>query len=98
MKQVISVPTHILQNFSSCIDFIFVNQSNIVIDSGIHPARHLNFHHQFIFHKFNLKIGYMPPYACEIWDYGKAQTDLINREINQFVRDKLFLDKTLMNK
>ena len=34
MKQLISAPTHILQHSSSCIDLIFVNQRNLVIDSG----------------------------------------------------------------
>ena len=36
MKQLISDPTHILQHSSSCIDLIFVNQPNLVIDFGIH--------------------------------------------------------------
>ena len=34
MKQLISEPTHILQQSSSCIDLIFTNQPNIVMDSG----------------------------------------------------------------
>ena len=33
-------PTHILQHSSSCIDLIFVNQPNLVVDSGIHPSLH----------------------------------------------------------
>ena len=56
MKQLISAPTHILQHSSSCIDLIFVNQPNLVIDSGIHPSLHQNCHHQIIFCKLNLKI------------------------------------------
>ena len=58
MKQLISDPTHILQHSSSCIDLIFVNQPNLVIDSGIHPSLHQNCHHQIIFCKLNLKIEY----------------------------------------
>ena len=92
MKQLISDPTHILQHFSSCIDLIFVNQPNLVIDSGIHPSLHQNCHHQVIFCKLNLKIEYPPTYAREVWDYGKAQTDLINRAIDQFDWVNLFLD------
>ena len=75
MKQLISAPTHILQHSSSCIDLIFVNQPNLVIDSGIHPSLHQNCHHQIIFCKLNLKIEYPPPYAREAWDYGKVQND-----------------------
>ena len=35
MKQLISEPTHISQQSSSCIDLSFTNQPNIVIDSGV---------------------------------------------------------------
>ena len=95
LNQLISDPTHILQHSSSCIDLIFVNQPNLVIDSGIHPSLHQNCHHQIIFCKLNLKIEYPPPYAREVWDYGKAQTDLINRAIDQFDWINLFLDKNI---
>ena len=78
----ISAPTHILQHSSSCIDFIFVNQPNFVIDSGIHPLLYQNCYHQVIFCKLNLKIDYQPPYAHKVWDYEKAQTDLINCAID----------------
>ena len=40
MKQLISKPTHILQQSSSCIDLIFTNQSNIVMDSGVDLSLH----------------------------------------------------------
>ena len=95
MKQLISDSTHILQHSSSCIDLIFVNQPNLVIDSGIHPSLHQNCHHQVIFCTLNLKIEYLLTYAREVWDYGKAQTDLINRAIDQFDWVNLFLDKNI---
>ena len=41
-----------------------------------------------------MKIEYPPPYAREVWDYGKAQTDLINYAIDQFDQVNLFLDKS----
>ena len=77
----ISDPTHIMQHSSSCI-VNFVNQPNLVIDSGMDPSLHQNCHQQIIFCKLNLKIEYPPPYVREVWDYGKAQTDLINRAID----------------
>ena len=40
MKQVITEPTHTLENSSSCIDIIFSNQANRIIDSGVHPILH----------------------------------------------------------
>ena len=90
MKQLISALTHILQHSSSCIGLIFVNQPNLVIDSGSLPSLHQNCHHQIIFCKPNLKIEYPPPSALEVWDYGKAQTDLINCAIDQFDWVNLF--------
>ena len=95
LNQLISDPTHILQHSSSCIDLIFVNQPNLVIDSGIHPSQHQNCHHQIIFCKLNLKIEYPPPCDREVWDYRKAQTDLINRAIDQFDWINLLLDRNI---
>ena len=95
MKQLISAPTHNLQHSPSCIDLTFVNQSNLVIDSGIRPSLNQNCHHQVIFWKLNLKIEYPQPYASEVWDYGETQTDLTNRAIDQFDWVNLFLDKNI---
>ena len=41
-SQVINEPTHISQNYNSCIDLRFTNQQNLITDSGIHPALHSN--------------------------------------------------------
>ena len=45
LSQIISHPTHILQNSSFCIDLIFTNQANLVTESGIHPSLHPKCHH-----------------------------------------------------
>ena len=62
LQQLISEPTHLLPNSLSCIDLIFTDQPNLVVDSGVHPSLHPNCHHQIIFCKFNLMIKYPPPY------------------------------------
>ena len=59
-KQIISDPTHILPHSSSCIDLIFTDQPNYVIDCGTHLSLHPNCHHQITFCKLNLKIEYSP--------------------------------------
>ena len=53
MKQVINQPTHILENSSSCIDLIFSNQPNFIMDYGVHPSLHSKCHHQIIYSKLN---------------------------------------------
>ena len=45
LRQLIFDPTNILQNSSGCIDLIFTNQPNFVIDSGVHPSLHPKCHH-----------------------------------------------------
>ena len=62
MKQVITKPTHILESSSSCIDFIFTNQPNIVMESGV---QHEKCHHQITYSKLNLRIEYPSPYICK---------------------------------
>ena len=54
-QQLISEPTHILKNSSSCIDLIFTDQPNLITDSGTHPSLHPNCHHNITFCKINLK-------------------------------------------
>ena len=59
-KQIISDPTHILAQSSSCIDLILTDQPNYVIDSGTNPSLHPNCHHQITLCKLNLKDEYPP--------------------------------------
>ena len=66
LLQVINKPTHISQNFNSCIDLLFANQQNLIIDSGVHPTLHCSRHHQIIYVKFNLKIFSSPPYERHV--------------------------------
>ena len=65
LSQVINEPTHISQNFNSCI----TNQQNLITGSGIYPSLHSNCHHQIICGKFNLKIFYPPSYERHIWHH-----------------------------
>ena len=90
LRQEINGPTHILNNSTSCIDLTFNSQSNLLIESCVHPSLHPNFHHQIVFPKFNLDIVYPPPYEREIWHYQKANIDLIKRAINSFDWEKAF--------
>ena len=48
LKQLISEPTHLLRTSSSCIDLIFTNQPNMVMNIGVFPSIHQNCHHQIV--------------------------------------------------
>ena len=68
LSQIISDPTHILPNSSSCIDLIFTNQPNLVTENGVYPSLHPKCHHQIVFAKLNLNVEYPPLYERLIWD------------------------------
>ena len=93
MHQLISDPTHLLPNSSSCIDLIFTDQPNLVVDSGVHPSLHPNCHHQITFSRYNLNVEYPPPYERLVWDYNKANTESIKQALMQINWQNLFLNK-----
>ena len=76
--------THILKNSSTCIDLIFTSQPNLIIESGVHPSLHHNWHHQTVYAKLNLQIHFPPPYSREVWHYQDANAELIKRAIEKF--------------
>ena len=76
LSQIICEPTHILPNLSSCIDLIFINQNNFIMDSGVHTSLPPNSHHQIGYAKLNLKTEYPPLYERLVWDYKKTKLTL----------------------
>ena len=58
-NQLKSDPTHILLASPSCIDLIFTDQPNLVVDIGAHPSLHTNCHHQITYCNLNLMIVYL---------------------------------------
>ena len=75
-RQLISGPTHILPNSLSCIDFIFTDQTSLVVDSGFHPKLHENCHHQITYCKLNLKIVYPPQLERLVLDFKRADVNV----------------------
>ena len=92
-QQIISEPTHILKNSSSCIDLIFTDQPNLITDSGTHPSLHPNCHHNITFCKINLKISYAPPYRRLAWDFKRANISSIRKAIKMVDWQFMFLNK-----
>ena len=73
--QLISQPTHLLPQNSSCIDLIFTDQPNLIVHSGVHLSLHLNCHHQITYCKLNLNTEYVPPYEHFVWDCNRANVE-----------------------
>ena len=95
LEQLIYNPTQILSNSSSCIDLIFTNQPNLVIDSGTHPSLHPNCHHQIIHCKINLQVEYPPPYQRHVWNYPKANKGTILPALQNIDWHRFFANKTV---
>ena len=106
LHQLMSQPTHLLPTSSTCIDLIFTDQPNLVVNSGAHTSLHKNCHHQIMFCKLNLKIEYPPPYERLVWDYKKVDTNSLRKALkqvnwefqNKSVHEQVcILKKTLLN-
>ena len=95
LHQLISEPTHILPNSLSCIDLVFINQPNLVLNCGVHPSLYQRCHHEIVYAIIDLKVDFPPPYERIVWDYSKAKKELINQCISQFDWDRAFLGKTI---
>ena len=72
-----------MPNSSTCIDLIFTDQPNLVVDSGVHPSLPTNCHHQITFCKFNLINEYPTPYQRFVWDYKRANVNSIKQALYQ---------------
>ena len=84
MFQVIKESTYILDHSKFYLDFIFISQSNMIMDSGVHPSLHSDCHHQLIYAKFDLKVFYPPPYERTVCHFSRENSDHIKRAINLF--------------
>ena len=93
--QLISQPTHLLPQTSSCIDLIFTDQPNLIVDSGVHPSLHSNCHHQITYCKINLNIEYPPPYERLVWDYNRANVEGIKKSIESVNWEMMFNNKSV---
>ena len=98
LSQIISDPTHILPNSSSCIDLIFTNQPNLVTEGGVYPSLQPKCHNQTVFAKLNLNVEYPSLYEHLICDYKNANIPSINHAIVIFdwvihSKVKMFMNK-----
>ena len=82
---------------ASCIDLIFTDQTNIVLESGIRPSLDNKYHHQITYCNTNFKLPPPPSYERKIWHYDRAQTILIKRAIADFNWHDHFANNTNPN-
>ena len=72
----------------SSVDLIITDQSNLVIESGVHPSLNDQCHHQIFFGKLSVSNKAPPPYTRKTWHYDKANTVAICKSIEAFAWHK----------
>ena len=75
---------HLMGGSKSCIDLIFTDQHNLVVESGVHPSLHEQCHHQIVCGKVSVSSIPVPPYTHRIWHYDKADFVAIRKSIAMF--------------
>ena len=84
LHQLISEPTHIMGDYKSCIDLIFTDQPNLIVESGVHPSLHEQCHHLIVYGKLSVSNVALPPYTRRIWYYDRADFVAIMKSIEMF--------------
>ena len=95
IQQLISKPTHLLPNSSSCIDLIFIDQLSLAVDCETHPSLHPNCHHQIVYCKLDLKTCYPSLYQRHVWDFKRSNTDSIRKTIKMVDWHFMLMNKTV---
>ena len=84
LHQMISEPTHLVEDSKSCIDLILTDQPNLIIESGVHQSLHEHCHHKIVHGKLSVSYIALPSYTQKIWYYDKADFVAIMKSIEMF--------------
>ena len=93
--QLISKPTLLIPQSSSCIDLIFTDQANFKVDSGVYPLLHCNRHHQSMYFKRNRIIKCPPQCKNLVWIYNKANVEGLKKYVESVNWKLMFGSKSV---
>ena len=82
LNQVTDEPSHIAPNYASCVDSMFITETNFVTNSGVLPPLFSRCHHPLIFSKLSFTILFPPTYRRRIWDFTTANVNAIRQAVN----------------
>ena len=83
-NQMIDKPTHYINESSSCIDLIFSSNVNLTKNCGVEQSLYEKCRHNIIYGTLNFNILLPPPCYRELWDFKSANTECIQKSINNF--------------
>ena len=95
LSQLICEPTFILPNSFSCIDLIFTNENNFIMDCGVYASLHPICHHQIVYAKLNFRNWIASLYERLVWHYKISNSQLLNYTIKIFKWEKLLENKNV---
>ena len=85
LNQIICEPTNFEEKKNpSCIDLIFCDQPNIIVDSGVRSSLDPFCKHQITYCNINFNMPSAPSYMRKVWHYKRANTLLIRRTLSEF--------------
>ena len=84
-------------SLKTCIDLLFTDQPNLIIEPGVHPSLHDQCHHQIIYGKLSVSNIVLPPYTRRVWYYDKADFAAIRKSIEMFAWHKHLDNMTCPN-
>ena len=110
LHQLVSEPTHIINNSKTCIDLVITNQRDIIRECSVKPSLDSRCHHLINHIELNTDNPEPPPFYRKVWHYGRANKEAIQAAVNSvnwinrlnelsYSPDKQldFLDETLLN-
>ena len=80
----ISESTDFMGDSKSCIDLIFTDQPNLIVDSGLYPSLHEQCHHQIVYGKLSVSNVAFPSHTRRVWYYDKVDIVAIMKSIEKF--------------
>ena len=94
-SQLVNKPTDCANGSSSCIDLIFTSNTNLVTDNGVDPTLYRTCHHNLIFGKISSNIPLHPPFYRDIWDYKRANVEMIQKAITDYNWKRAFSNSSV---
>ena len=73
-------------------------QQNIISNHGVDVSIFDKCHHNIIFGKVDIRVPLPPIFVREVWDYSKANAELIKKAISNFNWDNVFKDLSVDEK
>ena len=74
--------THIMNDKSSCINFLFTTNNQFFCDAGVEQTIYNKCYHNIIYGSLNLNIPLPPLYYREVWDYKNTDPVCISHAVS----------------